>query len=59
MQTKLLPEKGLRDWQIQIMREGSPRVLMIWDGYKAVPVMKKKSLWKRLRNRHSRKQIDD
>ena len=51
MNQKLLPERALRDWQVQIMREGSPRVLVIWDGYRAVPQIKRASLSERIRNR--------
>lgn len=51
MERKLLPERCLRDWQVQIMREGSPKVLVIWDGYKAVPQIKRARLIDRIRNR--------
>ena len=51
MEQKLLPERTLRDWQVQIMKEGSPKVLVIWDGYRAVPQIKRKPLIQRIKNK--------
>lgn len=58
MEQRLLPERSLRDWQAQIMRDGGPPKRMVeFDGYKAVIRNPKESLIKKIRNRAARRRL--